>query len=142
MEGDWNGKQVNGWFWTLDLPKLTNSDCTEQRRHSFSDIDNSANGRSANGNSANGNSTNGTSPKSKSANGSYPILIASIASSITLMLTLALVFALLFVRRRYTKRTAIEKVDSNYDYGVYYGAGGERIDEGVVEMVDQNNYYE
>jgi len=133
MEGDWNGKQVDGWFWTLDLPKLTNSNCIDEKlRHSFSDVDNSANGRSANGNSA----------KSKSAKGSNPILIASIASSITLVLTLALVFAFLFVRRSYTRRTALEKVDSNYDYGVYYGAEGERIDEGVVEMVDQNNYYE
>jgi len=119
-------KQVDGWFWTLDLPKLTNSNCIRKLRHSLSNVDNS---------------TNGNSAKSESANGSNPILIASIASSITLMLTLALAFTLLFVRRRW-RRTALEKVDSNYDYGVYYGAEGERIDEGVVEMVDQNNYYE
>ena len=110
LEGDWNGKQVDGWFWTLDLPKLTNANCTNQLRHSFRDVDNSTSGNSANGTSANSNSANGTNP----------ILIASIASSVTLVLTLALVFALLFVRRRY-RRTSLEKVDSNYDYGVYYG---------------------
>ena len=93
------------------------------------------------------------------------ILVAFIASSITLVATLAVVFFVLFARRLWSKRTRAE-VEKNPDYGFYYGSvlifiwtrsirfkiqnlfisffspDGERIDNGVVEMVDQNNYYE
>ena len=94
------------------------------------------------------------------------ILVAFIASSITLVATLGVVFVVLFARRLWSKRTRAE-VEKNPDYGFYYGSvlifiwtrsirfksqnhflyiffspDGERIDNGVVEMVDQNNYYE
>ena len=33
------------------------------------------------------------------------------------------------------------KVDRNVDYGLYYTEGGERLDQGVVEIVHTNDYY-
>ena len=34
------------------------------------------------------------------------------------------------------------EVDANPVYGFYYHPSGERIDGGVVEVVDGNNYYQ
>ena len=34
-----------------------------------------------------------------------------------------------------------KEVDNNPVYGLYYTSGGERIDEGVAEVVDENSDY-
>ena len=49
------------------------------------------------------------------------ILVAFIASSLTLVTTLAVVFFVLFARRLWSKRTRAE-VEKNPDYGFYYGS--------------------
>ena len=49
------------------------------------------------------------------------ILVAFIASSITLVSTLVVVFFVLFARRLWSKRTRAE-VEKNPDYGFYYGS--------------------
>ena len=42
---------------------------------------------------------------------------------------------------RYKKEKNMVKVDVNRDYNLYYTPDGERLDEGVCEAVDTNDYY-
>ena len=49
------------------------------------------------------------------------ILVAFIASSLTLVTTLVVVFVVLFARRLWSKRTRAV-VEKNPDYGFYYGS--------------------
>ena len=44
------------------------------------------------------------------------------------------------IKRYRRKNTA--KVDQNNLYGMYYDVNGDRIDRGVSEVVDSNDYYE
>ena len=42
---------------------------------------------------------------------------------------------------RYKKEKNMVKIDVNRDYNLYYTPDGERLDEGVCEAVDTNDYY-
>ena len=42
---------------------------------------------------------------------------------------------------RYQKERNMVKIDVNNDYNFYYTSDGERLDEGVCEAVDTNDYY-
>jgi len=70
------------------------------------------------------------------------LLTAIICSSVaTLTVTLSIVaIVVVFIRCMKRKRN-IMKVDRNEDYGFYYTAGGERLDQGVDEIVHTNDYY-
>ena len=91
------------------------------------------------------------------------VIIAVIVSSVvTLTLTLAILsLVALFIRyflglfinhihrnklvdilvdQRWMRRNMM-KVDRNPNFGMYYDANGDRIDQGVSEFVDANDYY-
>ena len=46
-----------------------------------------------------------------------------------------------FVFLRCQKEKNMAKVDVNRDYNLYFTQEGERLDEGVCEAVDTNDYY-
>ena len=54
---------------------------------------------------------------------------------------LAVYFMMPFFVPRYKKEKNMVKVDVNRDYNLYYTPDGERLDEGVCEAVDTNDYY-
>ena len=46
-----------------------------------------------------------------------------------------------FFLLRYQKERNMVKIDVNNDYNFYYTSDGERLDDGVCEAVDTNDYY-
>jgi len=46
-----------------------------------------------------------------------------------------------FKKKKRSEGVRAPKVDENADYGLYYSTAGVRLDEGTMEMTDQNPYY-
>jgi len=78
----------------------------------------------------------------ESAPGFGAITIAIVSASGSVLLLLALLICLILVCCRRQKEKNMVKVDRNNDYGYYYSPEGEHLDEGRVEMVDTNDYYQ
>ena len=58
---------------------------------------------------------------------------------------MAVFFLLILSCRRKERAKTAEKVQADEDvnpvYGVYYASSGDRIDDGVHEITDENEYY-
>ena len=79
-----------------------------------------------------------------------PLALASTGTSILLIILLIVLLIILLIgmvvitfkwRRREREGRKKFRVEKNDLYGLYYTAGGDRIDQGTVEIEDQNDYY-
>ena len=78
------------------------------------------------------------------------LALASTSTSILLITLLIILLIILLIvvvvitfkwRRREREGRKKFRVEKNDLYGLYYTAGGDRIDQGTVEIEDQNDYY-
>ena len=70
------------------------------------------------------------------------LIIATCTTSVTALITSTCL--VVFCCKRWLKkrkRNRMEKQDENNIYGLYLDEDGQNIDQGIVEVVDFNDYY-
>ena len=69
------------------------------------------------------------------------VVVSTISSLIVVLFVAVLVFFICKRRRRNRAPSVEHNADENPVYGMYYFADGRHIDDGTVEVQDDNTYY-